>query len=145
MVGRNPNSLANLKPQRFKKGEKVAGCGRKKSMYKQIVQDLEIFGEQLSNDDYYKIVRLLLTTDVDSLKELTNKKETPVIIIIIINSLLGDMKRGQLVNSERLLDRILGKAIQKADVTTNGKEILTQINIVDKTGLFNDSGSRNNK
>jgi len=141
MTGRNPNSLANLRPKKIKKGEKIPGCGRKKSMYKQIVQDLEIFGEQLSNDDYYKIVRLLLTTDVDSLKDLTNKKETPIIIIIIINSLIGDMKRGQLVNSERLLDRILGKATQKTDVTTNGKDILTQINIVDKTGLFNDKGS----
>jgi len=131
-------SLENLKKgRRFSKSNQPENSGRKPSGYKKIMSELEGVNDQLSQEDYIKIVRTLLTLSGDQLKEIAESKESPLVVVMIASAIAGDIENRQLGNLERLLDRVFGKATQKSEITgKDGKDLINSIQIIDKTGLF---------
>lgn len=137
-MGVKKNSLKNLeKGSRFTSQNQPKNKGRRPSRFKEIINELDELGESLSLEDFNKVVKSLLTLNKDKLVEIAQNSETPIAIVIIASAIAGDIENKQLGNLDRLLDRVYGKATQKSEVTgKDGKDLISSIQIIDKTGLF---------
>lgn len=114
----NKKSLNNLsKAKRFTSENQPKGKGRKPSIFKKMIAELDELGESLSLEDFIKIVKSLLVLNKDQLIKIAQGKKTPIVIVVIASSIAGDIENKQLGNLDRLLDRIFGKSPQKIDTT----------------------------
>lgn len=122
-----------MKQSRDNKGRFIKGCsgnpdkvftsqnqpknsGRKPSRFKQIISELNELGEPLSLEDFRKLALLLLSVDKDTLAKLAKKKDTPVAVSIIASSITGDIDNKQMINLDRLMDRVFGRSVQSANI-----------------------------
>lgn len=127
----------NKSGNRFTSSNQPSRKGRKPSRFKEIINELDELGESLSLEDFNKVVKSLLTLNKDKLVEIAQNNDTPIAIVIIASAIAGDIENKQLGNLDRLLDRVYGKATQKSEVTgKDGKDLISSIQIIDKTGLF---------
>lgn len=107
----NPNSLKNLEKGKFKKGQVGNPRGGAANLHH--VPALKKYTkEQLLN-----IMNDLLTKTIDELLELINNPETPALKVVIARALERDKAKGDLLNLDRILDRIYGKATQDVNVS----------------------------
>lgn len=107
----HPNSLKNLEKGKFKKGQvgNPRGCA---GNLRRVPALKKYTKEQLLN-----ILNELLTLTMDELAELINNPETPVIKVIIARAFERDKAKGDLLNLDRILDRIYGRATQDVNVS----------------------------
>lgn len=127
----------NKAGNRFTSTNQPSKNGRKPSRFKDIINELDSLGESLSLEDFNKVVKSLLTLNKDQLVTIAQDKDTPIAIVIIASAIAGDIENKQLGNLDRLLDRVYGKATQKNELTgKDGKDLISSIQIIDKTGLF---------
>lgn len=104
--------------------------GRKPSRFKKLMASLDELGETISQEDFNKIVKTLLTTNAETLKKIANDKETPLVVAMIASAIAGDVESRQMGNLEKLLDRIFGRATQKTDITTDGQPVTSGLTVI---------------
>ena len=121
MTFKKGNKIGN----QFTKSNQPTANGRKPSRYKQILVSLENIGEPLSKEDYSGIITTLMTLTLDELKSLREKKDTPIVIFVIADAILGDIENKQISNVEKLLDRAFGKTVSTTELTgKDGKDLM---------------------
>jgi len=118
-----PGGNKNIKPAdgvQFKPGESGNPAGRPPKLLNQLNAELKEQGyEPLKESQIIEAYLLLLNMDKDAINELTGGK-VPAIIDIAAKGING--KRG-LDAVEKLLERAIGKAQQRADITSKGEKI----------------------
>jgi len=97
----------------FKKWQSWNPAWRPRRTLKVINEELKKAGyEPATFDDIKSAYLYLLQLPVDEIKELVNKKDTPVMIKIVAKA-LWDKKGFDII--EKMLDRTLGKAVQQIE------------------------------
>lgn len=92
--------------------------GRKPSRFKQLIQSLKTANEEvITRDDYNNIIAHLLTLTPDELREVASNPKTPIAVIIIASSIAGDIDNKNIINTEKLIDRIFGKDPIKQEIS----------------------------
>lgn len=102
---------------KFTKENQPKNRGRKPSRFKSIMKQLDREGEKLSVEDLNNIIKVLLTMSVKDIEKLAKDKKTPTSMLIIASSIAGDIESRQIVNLDKLLDRVFGKALEKSEST----------------------------
>ena len=119
----------NKEGVKFTSTRQPKNAGRKPSRFKELLSNLEGVGETLSQEDYEKITKTLLTLNPEELTDVARNKQTPIAVILIANAISGDLNNQRMDNLERLLDRIFGKSTNKVDVTSKGDKVNQGIQI----------------
>ena len=91
--------------------------GRKPALFKQLTTlvDKEVKLE-LSKEDFNRLQRWLLERTKDELLTICRNPETPVFIMVLILSMLADLKNGKFNTIERIFDRVFGRSVQPTQV-----------------------------
>lgn len=84
-----------------------ANIGRPRSRIKALIKT-----ERISGEDIQMIVGILLNSTETELKKIECDPELPSFLTIPAGALLEDKKKGRTETWERLMDRVLGKAVQ---------------------------------
>lgn len=119
---------ANPKKQ-FSSTRQPKNPGRKPSRFKKILESLDGVGQTISQEDYERITKTLLTMTGEELSELAQDKSTPIAIVLVANAINGDLNNQRMDNLEKLLDRVFGKSTNKVDVTSKGDKVNQGIQI----------------
>lgn len=108
----------NKEGNRFK--TRPPNSGQKPSRFKLINEEISKHGgEPLSKEDLSKSIVAMLSLNKDELKKIAMDSETPMMVVIIANAIVGDIESKQLSNVERLLDRVFGKSTQPIESEVN--------------------------
>jgi hypothetical protein len=100
---------ANLKP--FTKDNQPNNPGRKKSVLKEYIKDAN-----LSATDITLAAKSLLGKSYNELKKMATDKTIPMVIALYIKAMLKDWDNGNLINLDKMLDRIIGKPTVAIDL-----------------------------
>lgn len=118
-MANNPNAVANLKP--CKPWETHNPNWRPKSR-------IALINDELAAKGYHPVTKTeietnymaMATLEESELLELWNDKSKPMLIRILAKAILSG-KWFEII--EKMLDRGIGKPVQKGDITTNWKDI----------------------
>lgn len=117
-----PFQKGHKTPKPFSKSNQPKKNGRKKSRFEELFAQIGKTGaEPLSLEDYKKSIGYMLSLDVAEIEGICKNPDTPVSVLVIAKSLLGDIRAKKLDNIEKLADRVFGKAIQNMDVKQTSK------------------------
>ena len=119
----------NQEGVKFTSARQPKNAGRKPSRFKKILESLEGVGQTISQEDYERITKTLLTMTGEELSEIAQDKSTPIAIVLVANAISGDLNNQRMDNLEKLLDRIFGKSTNKVDVTSKGDKVNQGIQI----------------
>ena len=131
----HPNSLKNLEKGKIKKGEVRNPRGCPSNLHVPALK-------KYTKEKLLEIMSELLTKTIDELVGLINDPKTPALVVIIARAFERDKAKGDLLNLERILDRIYGKATQDVNVsgTMLNKDLsidVDQLNTDDAKKLYN--------
>ena len=119
-----PGGNKNIKPEdgvQFKPGESGNPAGRPPKLLNQLNNELKEQGyKPLKESQIIEAYLLLLNMKRGDIKKLAKSGEVPAIFEIAAKGIGG--KRG-LDAVEKLLERAIGKAQQRADITSKGEKI----------------------
>jgi len=98
------------KEHQFKKGQSGNPGGlRKGSIAKKVLKQ---YTQSAVSETFNELIGL----STEELKSIVKEHDKPVIRLIVANSLLRDLKDGELSNMERVLERIIGKVPLKQEL-----------------------------
>jgi hypothetical protein len=120
----NKNSLANLRP--IKKGEVRNPNGAR--THNPITKALQ----KLTIETYREVIELVLTGNVDALRDMVKDPKTPAIQVGIATSFMNAIKRGDYGIIERIAERIIGKIPEQLNVNNNTN---MNLNVLDEERL----------
>lgn len=104
------------KGKQFSSTYQPANRGRKKSAYRQLIEQLEENGlPRISNEEYNRISSGVIRQPTPILVEIEKDEDTPVFVRTDIRGLLNDMKVGSTRTLDKILDRILGRPMQPTE------------------------------
>ncbi|MFM1755648.1 MAG: hypothetical protein RL621_552 [Bacteroidota bacterium] len=107
----HPNSIKNLKP--IQKGEVRNPNGRPKSMIRKVIEEAgDILDVKLSRHDVMSVTALVQSMTVSEIKRVATDSQTPGFIAVVANAILGDIKNGEMKNTQFMLEFQHGKALQ---------------------------------
>lgn len=120
------------KRKKFSKDYQPANKGRKKSIIKQLIETHKCLEERpLSREDAELLIARLITMSKAELSELANNETTPVFLVSIASAISTGIRKGDMNAIERLLDRIIGKPIERKEISgVDGMPIFTKIEVV---------------
>lgn len=117
----HPNSRANLKP--IQKGEVRNPNGRPKNMIKRVIDEIgDLIDVKLSKTDVMNISSWVNQMTVAEITQVAMNRDSPGFIAVIANAILGDIKNGEMKNTQIMLEFQHGKANQQIAVETTIKE-----------------------
>lgn len=85
--------------------------GRRPNKLKGIITENE-----LSSDDISNLIKALFDKTEDEMKEIGQDKEQPMLIRAFVRAFAEDIQQGKLFNINMLLDRAIGKPMQKQEI-----------------------------
>jgi hypothetical protein len=103
MKKRKPPKTEHLKPTQFKKGQSGNPNGRPP------LNPIQRALKELTVDTYREVVELVLTGNLDSLKEIAESKTAAAIQVGLARAFLKAIKEGNHEVIERMAERIVGK------------------------------------
>ena len=122
-----------MNDENLKKGKKFsseyqpAKNGRRPSKLKKYIKRTE-----LSSTDITDTITMIMAMSKEELIKLQNDESQPMLIRVFIKSYLKDFEKGDLSNIEKLMDRAIGKAIQKQEIDLNANiSVADEFRIVD--------------
>lgn len=121
----NPKSLENLKP--FKPGQSGNPNGQPRKTINSVNKELENRGVSTATPfDIKECFLKLINLSTSELEELCDDDKQPSMIVIVAEAILSG-KGFDVI--EKMLDRAIGKAEQKTDVTLTDKTINITLNL----------------
>lgn len=119
-MANNPKHKDNL--VNFKKGQSGNPNGRPRKTFRVINEQLKDGGiEPLTRGQLIEAYSLIFNSTEKELKDLAKNSETPYAMRLIIGELNSSRTRSKALQDYR--DYMFGKAQDKVDLTTNGKDI----------------------
>lgn len=118
----------NIEKHKFKKGQTGNPNGRPRKTITTMLQQFRESGVQIPTTNEIKDAYLSLATMAEEdLKKIVSDKDSPMLLRICATNILS--KKGFDI-VEKMLDRAIGKATQKTEVTgENGSPILMQYDL----------------
>lgn len=117
----NPNSLKNLKP--IQPGETRNPNGRPKNMFRQVMESVDkSLRIRMSKQDVVDVVAMVNSMSVADIRVVASDSNTPAFIAVVANAILGDIKNGEMKNSQFMIEFQHGKASQALHFETTVKE-----------------------
>lgn len=112
------------KKTRFSKENQPANKGRKPRLYTQLKDVYKI-----SHEEYRDMLMYLMQLTKDEIVSLSKAEDTPIWVVNMCRAFLSDCQRGSFYLLSDVVDRMWGKAEAKTkmDITSNGKDVGTQI------------------
>jgi hypothetical protein len=98
--------------KRFGEGQTREGNGRKPSILKGLIEELNISKADINN--VFKNV--IFSHTMGELQDMITSKKAknlPALEVMIISALLQDTKKGSLMSIMQILDRVIGKPVQR--------------------------------
>lgn len=120
MAGKKGRTNRNPSPAtRFKKGHKSTGGLRKGIVAKKVLRE---WTQATVAQAYKKYMNM----EIEDLKEASEDTSTlPAIEVIVARALLRDRLEGEMDNTERILDRAIGRVPQKTEMSgINGQPLV---------------------
>jgi len=114
------------KGKKFSSTNQPSNPGRKKSKLKAFVKESDIGAKDIAI-----IIKQLFDKTEDELKDMLTDKKQPFLMRMFIRSLFEDLKKGDISNLNKLMDRSLGKVTDKIEHTG---DLSVNINIVPAGG-----------
>jgi hypothetical protein len=117
-VNKDPN-IENLKP--FKKGQTGNPNGRPRKLISQTINELKAEGVvETSTTEIKAVYLMLINLTIPELEQRVKDSKQSALVRIVGKAILSN-KGYEII--EKMLDRAIGKAENKIDHTTNGKEM----------------------
>lgn len=114
-------AIERLKPYRYKKGQTGNPKGRPPMSVQSICKQLKKDGyKQFGKQDVQQVYLYCMALPQTKMEQMLQDKDTPFIVRLCIRTLMG--KKG-FEAAEKMLDRALGKATEKLDITSGGEKI----------------------
>jgi uncharacterized protein (DUF3820 family) len=76
----------------------------------------ELKDQGFKHSEVIEVMAVLLSLKLDELKEIYNNDETPILIKVLSNAIVTDLKNGKIVNIDSLFNRMYGTPKQTSDV-----------------------------
>lgn len=105
------------KSKKFGSGQDPTKGGRPKKIYT-VLKELGY-----SKDDVRTAFGELLFYNMDELKEVVEKKDTPAIVLVVATAIRQAIKKGDYHKVKEIIDQYVGKSKESVDHTTNGKDV----------------------
>lgn len=123
-MGSKENIAELGKKTRFSKENQPANNGRKPKIYTQLKNVYKI-----SHEEYRDMIMYLMQLSKDEIIALSKAEDTPIWVVNMCRAFLSDCQRGSFYLLSDVVDRMWGKAEAKTkmDITSNGKDVGTQI------------------
>lgn len=112
------------KNTRFSSANQPNNKGRKPKIYSQLKNVYKI-----SHEEYRDMIMYLMQLSKDEIVSLSKAEDTPIWVVNMCRAFLSDCQRGSFYLLSDVVDRMWGKAEAKTkmDITSNGKDVGTQI------------------
>lgn len=115
------NQLKNLIP--IKPGEIRNPNGRPKNMFRKVMEEVDkSLRIRMTKQDVVDVVAMVNSMTVADIRMIAMDSQTPAFISVIANAILGDIKNGEMKNSQFMIEFQHGKASQAIQIETNVKE-----------------------
>lgn len=115
------NQLKNLKP--IQPGEIRNPNGRPKNMFRKVMEEVDkSLRIRMTKQDVVDVVAMVNSMTVADIRMIALDSQTPAFISVIANAILGDIKNGEMKNSQFMIEFQHGKASQAIQLETNVKE-----------------------
>jgi len=115
------NQLKNLKP--IQPGEIRNPNGRPKNMFRKVMEEVDkSLRIRMTKQDVVDVVAMVNSMTVADIRVVAMDSQTPAFISVIANAILGDIKNGEMKNSQFMIEFQHGKASQAIQIETNVKE-----------------------
>jgi hypothetical protein len=115
------NQLKNLKP--IQPGEIRNPNGRPKNMFRKVMEEVDkSLRIRMTKQDVVDVVAMVNSMTVADIRVVAMDSQTPAFISVIANAILGDIKNGEMKNSQFMIEFQHGKASQAIQLETNVKE-----------------------
>jgi len=115
------NQLKNLKP--IQPGEIRNPNGRPKNMFRKVMEEVDkSLRIRMTKQDVVDVVAMVNSMTVADIRMIAMDSQTPAFISVIANAILGDIKNGEMKNSQFMIEFQHGKASQAIQIETNVKE-----------------------
>jgi hypothetical protein len=106
-----PFKKNNQYGKRFSKTYRPKVTGRRPSIYKQVAKQIDKeMNLSLSREDFIKIQQWVIERKVSELIEMLDNPRLPAFLVIIIRSILSDIKYGKTDNLDMIYSRIFSKS-----------------------------------
>ena len=111
----------NLKP--IQPGEIRNPNGRPKNMFRKVMEEVDkSLRIRMTKQDVVDVVAMVNSMTVADIRMIAMDSQTPAFISVIANAILGDIKNGEMKNSQFMIEFQHGKASQAIQLETNVKE-----------------------
>lgn len=115
------NQLKNLRP--IQPGEIRNPNGRPKNMFRKVMEEVDkSLRIRMTKQDVVDVVAMVNSMTVADIRMIAMDSQTPAFISVIANAILGDIKNGEMKNSQFMIEFQHGKASQAIQIETNVKE-----------------------
>ena len=115
------NQLKNFKP--IQPGEIRNPNGRPKNMFRKVMEEVDkSLRIRMTKQDVVDVVAMVNSMTVADIRMIAMDSQTPAFISVIANAILGDIKNGEMKNSQFMIEFQHGKASQAIQLETNVKE-----------------------
>jgi hypothetical protein len=115
------NQLKNLRP--IQPGEVRNPNGRPKNMFRKVMEEVDkSLRIRMTKQDVVDVVAMVNSMTVADIRMIAMDSQTPAFIAVIANAILGDIKNGEMKNSQFMIEFQHGKASQAIQIETNVKE-----------------------
>lgn len=115
------NQLKNLRP--IQPGEIRNPNGRPKNMFRKVMEEVDkSLRIRMTKQDVVDVVAMVNSMTVADIRMIAMDSQTPAFISVIANAILGDIKNGEMKNSQFMIEFQHGKASQAIQLETNVKE-----------------------
>lgn len=115
------NQLKNLRP--IQPGEIRNPNGRPKNMFRKVMEEVDkSLRIRMTKQDVVDVVAMVNSMTVADIRMVAMDSQTPAFISVIANAILGDIKNGEMKNSQFMIEFQHGKASQAIQIETNVKE-----------------------
>ena len=114
----------------LEKGETANPNGRPRKLVSDVIKELENQGiKPVTKQEIQDVYMRLINLTIPDLEAIVKDNKQPALVRIVGKAILSG-KGYEVI--ERMLDRSIGKPDSKTDITTNNKDINTNITLTDK-------------